>query len=285
MPSAASLATSEAVAQFQRDGFVVTPGALSGDHVARYGAIVDRIVAARTAGDTRPVGDKTTYEQSFVQCMRLWETDADIRPLVFDVRLAATAAALLDAPKVLLWQDQALYKETGGRETTAHQDLPFWPLGDAPLISAWIPFDDVSADAGAMAYVPGSHRAGPLKVVDITHQSAPYDILSDPALGGARPRTVLPRAGDIVWHHGLTVHQAAANTTGRTRRAFTIVYIAAGARRAKSWPTFPLDRAGIGVGDEVAGEGLPVAWPREAGDYPEPPAHVGAPTGPQVRVR
>ncbi|NCF77122.1 MAG: hypothetical protein GWP45_08010, partial [Proteobacteria bacterium] len=41
--------------------------------------------------------------------------------------LAGIAAQLLGIESVRLWQDQALYKEAGGRETTPHQDETFWP--------------------------------------------------------------------------------------------------------------------------------------------------------------
>ncbi|MEL7158161.1 MAG: hypothetical protein AAFN30_16400, partial [Actinomycetota bacterium] len=78
-----------------------------------------------------------------------------------------------------------------------------------------------------------------------------------------------------------TVHGAGPNTTRSTRRAFTIVYLADGHRRAKPWPNFPLDRAGVAVGQPMAGEGLPLAWPRPAGDLPPPPDRRGGPTGPQ----
>ena len=109
---------------------------------------------AELSWDTRSVSDKTTYEQSFIQCMRLWETNADVRPLSCHPGLAGMAAQLLGVDSVRLWQDQALYKESGGRETTAHQDETFWPIGTAPLISAWIPFDAITIHNGAMAYVP-----------------------------------------------------------------------------------------------------------------------------------
>ena len=81
----------ETVARFQADGYVVTDGLLSIDDVERYGRAIDRAVASRTAGDDRSLADKTPYEQSFVQCMRLWETDADVRPLVFHPVLAELA--------------------------------------------------------------------------------------------------------------------------------------------------------------------------------------------------
>ena len=265
---------------FQERGFVVTPDVLNGADLARYSAAVDTEVAARTAGDERAVADKSLYEQSFVQCMRLWETNDLVRELTCAPQLAGIATQLLDVDGVRLWQDQALYKEAGGRETTPHQDQTFWPLGEEALISAWIPFDNVTLHNGAMSYVPGSHRAGRLKVVDITHSTDPYNILSDPALNGAKPEPVEVTAGSVVWHHGLTVHQAAANCSSATRRVFTIVYVSSSARRVKGWYAYPLDRAGVAEGELIQGEGLPVLWPPPE-VLPEPPADIGIAVGPQ----
>ncbi len=53
-------------------------------------------------------------------------------------------------------------------------------------------------------------------------------------------------------------------------------------RRYKPWKNFPLDRAGVAVGELIQGEGLPLAWPRDLDSLPEPPKVVGNPTGPQV---
>lgn len=271
----------EVVSRFRDDGFVRTDGLLEVAEVERYGSAIDRAVAERTVGDDRPVSDKTAYEQSFIQCMRLWETDAEVRPLTFHPTLAQAATELLGVDSVRLWQDQALYKEAGGRETDPHQDAPFWPIGDAPLISAWIPLAPSTEANGAVGYVPGSHRLGKLRTVDLTRPDVAVDILADPALGGQRPVTIEAPVGSVVWHHGYTVHGAGPNTTGQTRRAFTVVYLASGHRRAKAWSNFPLDRAGVEVGELMEGDGLPVAWPRAEGEVPEPPAERGQATGPQ----
>ncbi|MEL6985428.1 MAG: phytanoyl-CoA dioxygenase family protein, partial [Actinomycetota bacterium] len=104
------------------------------------------------------------------------------------------------------------------------------------------------------------------------------------ALDGRRPVTVEAPVGSVVWHHGFTVHGAGPNTTAETRRAFTVVYLADGYRRAKPWPNFPLDRAGVEVGQLMEGDGLPLAWPRADDHLPEPPAVRGEPTGPQHQV-
>jgi ectoine hydroxylase-related dioxygenase (phytanoyl-CoA dioxygenase family) len=274
----------EVVARFQADGYVVTDGLLGRDEVERYRHAIDQAVATRTGDDHRLLADKTPYEQSFLQCMRLWETDPSVRPLTFHPLLAETAARLLGVPAVLLWQDQALYKEPGGRRTDPHQDAPFWPIGDAPMVSAWIPLTASTEANGAIGYVPGSHRLGKLRTVDLTRPEAAHDILADPALRGRRPVTVEAPVGAVVWHHGFTVHGAGPNSTTDTRRAFTIVYLADGHRRTKPWPNFPLDRAGVEVGQLMEGDGIPLAWPRASSDLPEPPIGRGEPTGPQRQI-
>lgn len=274
----------EVIARFAADGYVRTDGLLNPADVERFGAVVDAAVAARTADDDRSLADKSDYEQSFTQCMRLWETDPDVRPFTFHPTLAQAAAELLSADQVLLWQDQALYKEAGGRPTDPHQDAPFWPIGDAPLISAWIPLAPSTTENGALGYVPGSHALGGLPTVNLTKPDEAVDILADPALAGREPVTVEAPVGSVVWHHGFTVHGAGPNTTDATRRAFTIVYLAGGHRRAKPWPNFPLDRAGVEVGELMEGDGLPVAWPRTGDELPEPPITQGEPTGPQRSV-
>ena len=272
--------TSSAVDQFRERGFIVTPDVLSADEIDRFSRAVDEEIERRTARDARVLSEKSVYEQSFIQCMRLWETSESVGDLSFHAGLAGIAAQLLEVPSVVMWQDQALYKEAGGRETTPHQDQTFWPLGEEPLISAWIPFDSVNADNGAMSYVPGSHKAGRLKVVDITHTTDPYEILEDPALNGRALERVDIEPGSVVWHHGLTVHAATANQTESTRRVFTVVYLSADARRQQSWPVFPLDRAGVQVGEIAQGEGMPRLWP-PLPERPAPPDLLGTETGPQ----
>jgi ectoine hydroxylase-related dioxygenase (phytanoyl-CoA dioxygenase family) len=271
----------QTISSFERDGFVVVEDLLDKSELERFGAAVDTAVARRSAGDTRDVEEKTLYEQSFIQCMRMWEDDPEVRPLTFHPRIGATAAALLGADAVRIWQDQALYKEAGGRETDAHQDLPFWPIREPDLVSAWIPFEASTRESGAMAYVPGSHRSGLNQFVDITHlmHPEPYDILSDPAISDTKPVWVEAPAGSVVFHHSLTVHLAGPNRTDKTRRVFTIVYMADGCVRSSGRPVLSLERDHVAVGDPIAGPGLPIAWPRAEGDLPEPPAQQGPGTG------
>ena len=109
------------IERFQRDGFVVTQGVLGEAELSLYAKAISGEVARRTAHDARTVSQKNRYEQSFVQCMRLWETSSDIRPLTCHPVLAGLAAQLLQVDGVRLWQDQALFKEPDGRWLLRHQ--------------------------------------------------------------------------------------------------------------------------------------------------------------------
>lgn len=267
--------TPRLVDDFRRDGFVVVPDLLGPDELARFGAAVDGAVTARSGHDTRTLADKSRYEQSFVQCQNLWEDTPDVRALTFHPVLGETAARLLGVEAVRLWHDQALYKEAGGRETDPHQDLPYWPIVETDTVTAWIPFDGSTLASGAMGYLPGSHRLGLREFVNIFtgDLSGKDDPLARRELDGIEPVWVEVPPGAVAFHHGLTFHLAGPNTTGTVRRVHTVIYFADGSTRGEGrFPHPSVERAGIAMGEVIASDVTPIAWPRAEGDVPEPPA-------------
>src|SRR5690349_15878767 len=102
---------------FARDGFVVVPDLFEDGELDRYGELVTAAVLHRTRGDTTPLEEKSRYQQSFVQCMNLWEDHPEVAPLTFHPKLGQAAAELLQVDAVRLWHDQALFKQPGGRPT------------------------------------------------------------------------------------------------------------------------------------------------------------------------
>jgi hypothetical protein len=258
---------SDLAAQFRRDGYVHAPGLLSANEIARLGAAVDHAVAVRKRDDHRQLSEKTPYEQSFIQCQYLWEDFPEVGGLTFHPAIGRLAAALVGAPRVRLWHDQALYKEAGGRETEAHQDQPYWPIAELDTVTAWIPLMAVDDDTGCMGYVPGSHL-GEAHFVDIfTAPGAGQALLDsqtrDPAFVHCRP-------GDVIFHHGLTVHMAKPNRSDHTRRVYTAIYFADGSTRGSERPHPSVDRDGIAVGAVIDGRATPMVWPLPGGKAPEP---------------
>jgi ectoine hydroxylase-related dioxygenase (phytanoyl-CoA dioxygenase family) len=259
----------EHVAVFARDGFVLVPDLLEPAELEHFGAAADATVMARTRS-YRPLAERSAYEQSFLQCINLWEDCEEIRSLTFHPRVCAAAAHLLGVERIRLWHDQALYKEAGGRETDAHQDQPYWPMVETRTITAWIPFDDVGEENGPMGFVAGSHRVGLKRFVNIFF-GTPEPILAHPAIADRGPVFVPAPRGSVLFHHGLTVHLARANRSARTRRVHTAIYFRDGATRAERGAHPCVDRAAIRPGEPIASDATPIAWPRDPGDLPVRP--------------
>ncbi len=259
---------------FHRDGFVVVPDLLSGAELERYGAAVDEAVARRSRHDSRTLAQKSRYEQSFTQCQNLWEDSPEVRPLTFHPLIGEAATRLLGVGAVRLWHDQALYKEPGGRRTDPHQDHAYWPIVETDTVTAWIPFDGSTLESGAMGYLPGSHRSGLREFVDIFFGGDDDpDPLARPELAGIEPVYVEVPPGAVAFHHGLTFHLAAPNTTTTVRRVHTVIYLADGCTKGPgAYPHPSVERAGIALGELIASDVTPVAWPRPAGVLPDPPA-------------
>lgn len=271
----------EEVNKFRTDGFLHIEDFFTHDELDLFAQHVDVAVEHRTNDDHRGLSDKNLYEQTFVQCMRLWEDHSEVRPFTFHPKLCAAAADLLQVEKIRLWHDQALYKEVGGRKTDAHLDYPFWPVDKDSLVSVWIPFEDVQPGGGMMSYVQGSHTAGVKPFVDIgqLRGGKPVDLLQQPDVARMRLVPVPAKKGSAIFHHACTIHCADANETARTRRVFTVAYLADGLRRSRDDAYFALDRDGIQTGDLIEGPGHPIAWPLDDARLPDPPRQMGPKTG------
>ncbi len=136
--------------------------------------------------------------------------------------------------RALIGDDVALYRATlftkaatGGTELPWHQDGgSFWGLDRDPEVQIWTALDEAPAEAGCVEVLDASHLGG----------------LASP-LGGVVQPEVLARAraderklllpahsGEVLLLHNHLWHRSGVNTTGRTRRAFTVAYIHASTR-------------------------------------------------------
>jgi ectoine hydroxylase-related dioxygenase (phytanoyl-CoA dioxygenase family) len=269
--SGAAPVSEDLIEKFERDGFVVIPGLLTESEVETFGRAVDAAVADRARNDSRALHERSPYEQSFRQCINLWEDHPDVLPLTFHPKISEAAAMLARAPALRLWHDQALYKEAGGRYTEPHQDQPYWPMDETNTLTGWIPFDGSTRENGCMGYVPGSHRIGLRRFVNIFTADEQVKILEDPKIDGIPPVYVEVLRGGVAFHHGLTVHMAGPNKSGHTRRVHTMIYFRDGATRTKAYVHPSVDRPGIKVGEAIASDLTPIVWPRAMGDWPKPP--------------
>jgi ectoine hydroxylase-related dioxygenase (phytanoyl-CoA dioxygenase family) len=254
---------------YNENGFVLVPDLLTPEEIERFGDAVTRGVTDRTRAHTVPLEERSNYQQSFLQCMNLWEDRPDVAPLTFHPKIGQAAAELMQVNACRVWHDQALIKEAHGRKTDAHQDHPYWPIRETNSITAWIPFVRSTLDNGALGYIPGSHATGMRKFVNIFF-GEPQDILAEPEIRDAEPVFVEVAPGSVAFHHGLTVHLAGANNTDTNRSVHTIIFFPDGSTRGYPFPHFSVDRGGIDVGQPIDSDATPIAWPRPD-DQPIPP--------------
>ena len=262
------------IERFRRDGYVVVDGLLTDNELAHYEPLVTTAVAQRKSGDTRSLAEKSLYEQSFLQCINLWEDYPAVRPLTFHPKVGQAAAELIGTNGVRLWHDQALYKEAHGRATDPHQDQPYWPIAETDTITAWIPFQGSTFANGAMGYLPGSHAVGIRKFVNIFGAEGAEELMAMPEIQAIEPVYVEVPRGSVAFHSGLTVHMAKPNTTDLDRAVHTVIYFADGCTRRNEAFHPSVDRDGIAVGAPIAGPCTPMIWPRADGSLPDPPPPV-----------
>tara|TARA_B000000460_G_scaffold79182_1_gene55286 strand:+ start:9989 stop:10840 length:852 start_codon:yes stop_codon:yes gene_type:complete len=247
---------------FNENGFVVAENLLSSSEISHYKKVIEDAVKYRKRFDKRELPEKSEYEQSLMQCQNLWEDFPEIRKLAFNQRIAATAAKLLGVKRLRIWHDQALVKESGGRETDIHHDQAYWPIKETNTITAWIPLVSVSERNGQMGFFSGSHKTKDIKFVNIFKGKVTQQELEKlPQVVGKEPEYIKLKAGDVSFHHGLTFHTAKPNKTKKDRPVFTVIFFAEGSTRRDDQFHFSVDRAGIGVGEIIDSDVTPLAFP------------------------
>ena len=222
--------TGEQIKSYGRDGFLAVPEFLSPDELATWRRVTDEAVSERlaSAGEmTNQKGDgdgKSYYSRVFVQCIRLADTNDEMRELIYDRRIGRMAAQLAGIDGIRVWHDQALIKQAYGNPTGWHLDNPYWSFSSRDAISIWLALDDATLENGCMWYVPGSHKTATFENSGIGQNIGElFDVY--PMWKEIDPVGVPAKAGTAVFHNGLTAHGAGANMTRHSRRAMTCAFM------------------------------------------------------------
>jgi hypothetical protein len=139
-------------------------------------------------------------------------------------------------PDILLWDSSFIIKEAGdGKFVSWHQDLAYWGIEPADVVSVWLALSPATAESGCMRMMPGSHRTG--RVEHIATFS-PDNVLSRGQTIGAEieeDRTVdaALQPGEMSLHHGWTFHASHPNHSNDRRIGFNMNLIAPNVRQTK----------------------------------------------------
>jgi len=220
-------------ATYAERGWWVSPALFDAEEIARFLAATERVAHGTYGGSRKPtlVLPPQPTDTDLRKIDNAWWADADLASLATDTRLGAIAAALLNTESVRLWQDQLLYKPPGGpTETTIgwHQDWASWDTvaSHDAFVTAWVAFDDVDDENGAMQMIPASHQWGLVPGASNffgTDRDAQLDALRDRVPD--KPASVVLSAGQVSFHHPLTFHGSGPNTSNRMRRSLAIHFV------------------------------------------------------------
>ena len=247
---------------FNEDGFVVVRDLFDSSEIKFYREVIKEAIKERKHFDERVLKDRSDYEQSFTQCQNLWEDYIDIRKLTFDQRVCKIASKLLDTEAIRLWHDQALVKESGGRETDPHHDQPYWPIKETKTITAWIPLCDIDETNGQLGFYSGSHKIKDKKFINIFSGKVDENNFLETA--NVSPDQIsyqVMKEGDVSFHHGLTFHRAKSNISNHDRIVHTAIFFADGCTRGDDKFHFSVDRSNIKVGEKIDSDVTPIAFP------------------------
>jgi hypothetical protein len=166
--------------------------------------------------------DGNVLRKNFYTTLRVHE----LAQLAHYPAIASCAAGLSRSPSLRLWHDQLLYKpnDTIGAEANVrwHTDRYYWmTCSSEDMLTAWIPFADVTEEDGAMSVVDGSRHW--TDDVAVEWQDASFSVIDEVLV--ARPSRLVPielKRGQVSFHHCKTLHGSGPNRGATPRRSLVV---------------------------------------------------------------
>lgn len=221
---------------YDRDGFVIVREFLAADELLTLQNELDRYI--REVVPSRPSSDvfyaDPANPDSLKQMHRM-ELDAYFDEYQRSSRWTELAESLL-GESVHCHGAEWFNKPPGSTSPTPpHQDNYYFCLTPPKVLTMWLALDEIDEENGCLRYQPGSHRFGvrdhaatqtsgfSQAVADYTEEEIQREVLA----------CVSP--GDLLIHHGDTIHRADVNRSAtRHRRSFAMVFQAASCQRDES---------------------------------------------------
>ena len=202
-------------------------------------------------------------QAAVIQIVNIWQASDAYLDHMRNPAITAAVAQLTGSDLLRVWHDQVQWKpDTVGGPTYWHQDWPLWPIiTPSDLISAWVPFQDVTVDNGCMWMVPGSHMWGDQQAYLGTgdqFEAVHKERSRLPAGASLEAVPIEVKRGECHLHHCLTWHGSAHNHTPHPRAAIAVHYMPAHTRYVKRGTHIMEDYVRVAEGEILQGEVFPI---------------------------
>jgi phytanoyl-CoA hydroxylase len=219
---------------FDQDGYLHLPGFFPPHEIRELKDQLEhfiRLIVPQMPADHafyEDAADKSSLKQLF----HMSDYDPYFQSLLRGSKMELLAEALL-GEKMSKGFVEYFNKPPGiGKPTPPHQDAWYFMITPPQAITFWVPVEDTDEENGCLIYVRSSHRKGMRphgrsQILGFSQGITDYGTADDLENEVAVPA----RVGDVLVHHGMTIHRADGNNSpNRSRRVMGFVYFGASAR-------------------------------------------------------
>ncbi len=213
--------TSDALAHFDRTGWVPAPGFFSATETAEISGSIDELLARPEIPGTHWVYHQPSLLDPSRRLVQRIENfcphHAGLDALARQSRLHRAAEQVLDGP-VFLFKEKINFKQPGGAGFELHQDQQAGWSRYAPLfITVMICIDPATIENGCLEMADGSPRLDRL----IADEWRP---VNDSEAGGFALSPIPTQPGDVAFFDSFIPHASKANLSSAQRRLLFFTY-------------------------------------------------------------
>ncbi|MBC7891211.1 MAG: phytanoyl-CoA dioxygenase family protein [Sphingobacteriaceae bacterium] len=218
--------TSQQVADFQRDGYVIARQFFNRDET-------ERLYATATSDDTLSQHAYGVVDQSGRQSkLALWFTPGDdlYGRLTRSSRMVDSVALLLDSDApVCHFHSKLMMKEPRvGGAWEWHQDYGYWYknqfLYPDQMVSVMVAINAATVENGCLQVIKGSHKLGRVEHGFAGEQVGADQTMVDNCLKTLELVYVELQPGDTLFFHSNILHRSNANLSDKPRWSFISAY-------------------------------------------------------------
>jgi len=204
----------EAVRQYQREGFVSPIRVMSAVEAGGYRRKLEEIEASGRL----PAGALRTK----CHLLLTWIDEIVRHPGVLD------AVESIVGPDILVWGTSFFIKEPHNKSFVSwHQDLTYWGLEPADIVTAWIALSESTSENGAMRVIPATHT---MEVVPHNDTFASDNLLSrgqeiSVEVDESNAVALALQPGEMSLHHVKLIHGSEPNPSPKRRIGLAVRYI------------------------------------------------------------
>ena len=204
----------QAIRQYRDQGYFAPIRVLSGGEASGY----RRQLEAAEASGRLPAGAL----RSKSNLLLTWVDELVRHPSVLD------AVESVIGRDLLCWGTSFFIKEPRNNSFVSwHQDLTYWGLDPADIVTAWLALSESTTENGAMRVVPGTHTS---EVVPHKDTFAADNLLSrgqeiSVEVDERRAVTLELQPGEMSLHHVKLIHGSDPNPSDKRRIGLAIRYV------------------------------------------------------------